>query len=75
MEFGRIFSAPLAGKILGDLGAKVIKLSAKEQDESRHYGMKLPNGESDYFRALNHNKETIELDLKDENDLKKLCIS
>ncbi len=72
VEFGRIFSAPLAGKILGDLGAKVIKIERKgTQDESRHYGMKLPNGESDYFRALNHNKETIELDLKDENDLKK----
>lgn len=70
VEFGRIFSAPLAGMILSDLGAKVIKIERKGSgDESRHYGMKMENDVSDYFYALNRNKEVISLDLKNEQDL------
>lgn len=70
IEFGRIFSAPLAGKILADLGAKVIKIERKKiGDESRHYGMMIDDNTSDYFFALNSIKETIELDLKNPLDL------
>ena len=69
-EFGRIYSAPLAGMILSDLGARVIKIERKGMgDESRHYGAKLDDGLSDYFFALNRNKECVQLDLKDDGDL------
>ena len=69
-EFGRIFSAPLAGMILSDLGARVVKVERKgEGDESRRYGMKLEGDISDYFFALNRGKEIIGLDLKDRDDL------
>jgi len=71
-EFGRIFSAPLAGMILLDLGARVIKIERKGSgDESRSYGMKLNGNVSDYFYALNRNKEIIQLDLKNDIDLQK----
>lgn len=70
VEFGRIFSAPLTGMILSDLGAKVIKIERKGVgDESRYYGMKMENDVSDYFYALNRNKEVLSLDLKNEQDL------
>jgi len=69
-EFGRIFSAPLAGMILSDLGARVIKVERKGAgDESRHYGVQMQGGLSDYFFALNRGKELVELDLKDKDDL------
>ena len=69
-EFGRIFSAPLAGMILSDLGARVIKIERKGTgDESRHYGMKIGDNLSDYFYALNRGKEIIGLDLKNGEDL------
>ena len=71
-EFGRIFSAPLAGMILSDLGARVIKIERKGTgDESRHYGVKIEEGVSDYFFALNRKKEIIQLDLKCKTDLQK----
>ena len=69
-EFGRIFSAPLAGMILSDLGARVIKIERKGVgDESRHYGTKIVGDISDYFFALNRKKEIIQLDLKDKDDI------
>lgn len=75
IEFGRIFSAPLSGKILSDLGARVIKIERKNTgDDSRHYGMKIDEKTSDYFFALNSNKELMELDLKDPQDLK-ICLN
>ena len=70
VEFGRIFSAPLAGMILSDLGARVIKIERKGAgDESRRYGMMLNEGFSDYYFALNRKKEVLQLDLKDGADL------
>ena len=69
-EFGRIFSAPLAGMILSDLGAKVVKIERKGMgDESRYYGAKIDSCLSDYFFALNRKKEVIQLDLKNKDDL------
>lgn len=61
-------SAPLATRHLADLGARVIKVErpdvgdfAREYDRSVH-------GESSYFVWLNRGKESIELDLKDNED-------
>lgn len=75
VEFGRIFSAPLAGMILSDLGAKVIKVERKDVgDESRQYGVKINDGVSDYFFALNRNKKIVELDLKNPDDLEEAYV-
>lgn len=71
LELGKIFSAPLAGKILADLGASVIKIERYPLgDESRKYGMPLDDA-SDYYYALNYNKEVVMLNLKERIDLEK----
>ncbi len=68
VELCQAFSGPLAGLILADLGAEVIKLERpKIGDESRLYGPTLPGGESIPFLVLNRNKKGLSLDLKKEN--------
>jgi crotonobetainyl-CoA:carnitine CoA-transferase CaiB-like acyl-CoA transferase len=52
---------------LGDLGARVIKVEEPGfGDETRHWGPPFIENESAYFLSLNRNKESIELDLKQE---------
>jgi crotonobetainyl-CoA:carnitine CoA-transferase CaiB-like acyl-CoA transferase len=56
--------------LLGDLGARVLKIEEPEGgDETRHWGHASEGGESAYFLALNRNKESIALDLKNEAGL------
>ena len=56
--------------LLGDLGARVIKIEEPEGgDETRHWGHVSEGGESAYFLALNRNKESVALDLKQEDGL------
>ncbi len=58
LELGRVFSGPLCGMVLADIGAEVIKVERPGSgDESRQFG-------SDYFNSLNRNKKSIALDLK-----------
>lgn len=50
--------------VLGDLGADVIKVEHPSRgDDTRHWGAKLPGGESCYFFAINRNKRGIAVDL------------
>ena len=59
--------------LLGDLGARVIKIEEPQGgDETRHWGQASEGGESAYFLALNRNKESVALDLKQESDLSAL---
>jgi crotonobetainyl-CoA:carnitine CoA-transferase CaiB-like acyl-CoA transferase len=67
LELGRVLAAPFCGQMLGDLGAEVIKVEVPGSgDESRTYGPPFVEGESFYFFSLNRNKESINLNLKDE---------
>jgi len=51
--------------MLGDLGARVIKIEETEGgDETRHWGPPFIGTESAYYLALNRNKESVVLDLK-----------
>jgi crotonobetainyl-CoA:carnitine CoA-transferase CaiB-like acyl-CoA transferase len=51
--------------LLGDLGARVIKIEEPGGgDEARQWGPPFAGGESLYFLALNRNKESVALDLK-----------
>ena len=55
--------------LLGDLGARVIKIEEPETgDETRHWGPAFAHGQSAYYLALNRNKESVVLDLKDPVD-------
>jgi len=69
LELGRVFSGPLCGMMLADLGAQVIKVEAPGiGDESRSFGAHRTDGNSCYFNSLNRGKQSIELNLKDKKD-------
>ena len=56
--------------MLSDLGARVIKVEAPEVgDDSRKFGPFIEDY-SAYFMSLNRGKESIALNLKNENDKK-----
>jgi crotonobetainyl-CoA:carnitine CoA-transferase CaiB-like acyl-CoA transferase len=58
---------PLAAAWLGQLGADVIKVEAPQGDPIRRLGPEL-NGVATYYSAVNANKRSIVLDLKDPAD-------
>ena len=64
LDLTRVVAGPYAGSILGDFGAKVIKIEVPGRgDDARGYGP-YRNGESVYYANLNHNKKGITLNLK-----------
>lgn len=73
LDLSRALAGPHAGMMLGDLGARVIKVETPNGgDDSRGWGPPfLGEGEereSTYFMSANRNKESITLDLKDPAD-------
>ncbi|MGY1746922.1 CaiB/BaiF CoA transferase family protein [Blastococcus sp. SYSU D00695] len=74
VDLTRALAGPHAGMMLGDLGARVIKVeSPGTGDDTRGWGppfVQPDSGEreSTYFLSANRNKESITLDLKDEGD-------
>jgi crotonobetainyl-CoA:carnitine CoA-transferase CaiB-like acyl-CoA transferase len=66
LEYAQYVAGPFAGLLLSDLGADVIKVEPPDGDAWRHYEPFAP-GESRYFYALNRNKRSVVLDLKDDN--------
>ena len=73
VDLTRALAGPHAAQMLGDLGARVIKVETPDGgDESRGWGPPFvqPEGgerESTYFLSCNRNKESIALDLKAED--------
>jgi len=67
VELGSSVAAPYATWILAALGAEVIKVERPEVgDDARHWGPPFWHGASTYFQALNRDKRSITVDLKDE---------
>jgi crotonobetainyl-CoA:carnitine CoA-transferase CaiB-like acyl-CoA transferase len=67
VELGHSVAAPYAGQILGDLGARVVKIERPGKgDDARSWGPPFVDGTSACFLSLNRNKQSVELDLKDE---------
>jgi len=70
VDLSRALAGPHAAMMLGDLGARVIKVESPDGgDDSRKWGppfVKGSDGEqhSTYFLSCNRNKESIALDLK-----------
>ena len=60
-------AAPLCSSRLADAGARVIKIEREEGDFARYYDKDV-KGESAYFVWLNRGKESLVVNLKDEND-------
>jgi CoA:oxalate CoA-transferase len=75
LDFSQFLSGPIASLRLADLGARVIKIEQKGKGDlsrSLYYSELMLNGASSIFHALNRNKESFEVDLKDEEDLNKI---
>ncbi len=68
VDLTRVLAGPYCTVILGDLGARIIKVERpRTGDDSRHIGPFL-NGRSAYFASINRGKESIDLDLKGSDD-------
>lgn len=66
VELGSSVAGPMAGQILGDLGAEVVKVERPGRgDDSRSWGPPYWGGESVTFLALNRNKRSIAVNYKD----------
>jgi crotonobetainyl-CoA:carnitine CoA-transferase CaiB-like acyl-CoA transferase len=63
IELANFIAGPLAGTLLADMGAEVIKVEPPQGDLGRATPP-IRNGESVSFAALNRNKRSIVLDLK-----------
>ena len=74
-----VVAGPGCARYLADYGADVIKVERPGGDTARGLGWKHPtDGDSLWWKILARNKSTIELDLKDPDDLavmKSLCDS
>jgi crotonobetainyl-CoA:carnitine CoA-transferase CaiB-like acyl-CoA transferase len=78
VDLSRALAGPHATMMLGDLGARVIKIeNPSGGDDTRGWGPPFvhPDGDDDltrsestYFLSANRNKESIALDLKDPGD-------
>lgn len=70
LDLTRVLAGPYCTMMLGDMGARVIKVERPQQgDDSRHIGPFLKDGTSTYNFYVNRNKESIALDLKKADDL------
>ena len=70
VDLTRVLVGPYCTMILSDLGARVIKIEAPETgDDSRKFGPFVKDY-SAYFMSLNRGKESIALNLKNDEDKK-----
>ncbi len=74
VDLTRALAGPQAAMMLGDLGARVIKVESATGDDTRAWGPPWAGAEtghhedSTYFMSANRNKESLVLDLKDPSD-------
>ena len=72
LDLTRALAGPQAAMMLGDMGARVIKVESPAGDDTRGWGPPFvgegDDRESTYFLSANRNKESIVLDLKTEAD-------
>ena len=64
IEFGHFIAAPLATRVLGDLGAEIIKIEPPDGDPVRGWGAQL-DGNSLWWSYHARNKKSVRLNLKD----------
>jgi crotonobetainyl-CoA:carnitine CoA-transferase CaiB-like acyl-CoA transferase len=67
VELGHSVAAPITGLILAELGAAVIKIENPDGgDDARNWGPPFLHGAAGMFQAINRNKHSAAVDLKDD---------
>ena len=67
LEIGQAYAGPLAGMILADMGADVIKVEKPDGgDDARQWGPPFVGDDSAMFHANNRGKRSVALDIKDD---------
>ncbi len=64
IDLARVLGGPYCTQILGDHGAKIIKVEPPQGDEVRDWGPPFHDDDASYFIGLNRNKRSIGLDLR-----------
>ncbi len=67
IEFCNVAAGPFCGLLFADFGADVVKVEPRHGDALRQWPP-ITGGFSENFAALNRNKRSIALNLKDEAD-------
>ena len=64
LDLSKVLAGPLCGQYLGELGADVIKVEPTGSGDDTRAWLPQLKGQSATFLAVNHNKRSIALDLK-----------
>ena len=66
VDLTRALAGPYCTMMLGDLGARVLKIETPDGgDDTRGWGPPFTGGESAYFMSINRNKSSVTLNLRD----------
>ncbi len=68
-DFSRILAGPYATMLLADMGAEVVKVEAPGGDDTRTWMPPTRDGVATYYLAVNRNKRSVALDLREPEDL------
>ena len=68
LDLTHVLAGPYASMTLADLGARVIKVERPGTGDDTRSFPPFKDGASAYFATINHGKESIALDLKDDED-------
>ena len=73
VDLSRVYAGPYCTMMLGDLGARVIKIEHPGRgDDTRHFGPPYAEGEAAYYLGLNRNKYSVALDFTKPEDKQQL---
>jgi crotonobetainyl-CoA:carnitine CoA-transferase CaiB-like acyl-CoA transferase len=72
VEIAQNLAGPIVGEILAHMGADVIKVERPEGDDARRWGPPFHKGTSPGYLAVNANKRSITMDLKDRTAVARL---
>ncbi|HEY7252069.1 MAG TPA: CoA transferase [Methylomirabilota bacterium] len=72
VEIAQNLAGPMVAEILGHMGADVIKIERPEGDDARRWGPPFFKGTSPGYLAVNANKRSITVDLKNKAAVERL---
>src|SRR5690625_748783 len=71
LELCEVYQGPVAGQMLADFGADVLKIERPGRGDSLRHSDTVANAQGkmgSFFAAVNRNKKSASLDLKDSTD-------